>query len=57
MKENLYPVEFRGKKYYEKDCNSIFKSFYHHPMSLRFDNSVYVSEGMSIFPNGEWSND
>jgi len=53
-KEKLYPINYNGKVYRKKDCNSIFASFYTTQHALRFDGSVYVSDGMSITPDGEW---
>lgn len=51
---NLYPINYKGKIYYEEDCSGIFTSFYTSRYSLQFDGSVYVGEGMSVFPDGEW---
>lgn len=55
MNKKLYPIEFRGKIYLEKDCSDIFKSFYTGFYSLRYDKSVYVGDGMSVYPDGSWS--
>ena len=54
MEEKLYPLNYKGKIYYENDCNDIFASFYTSVYSLQFDGSVYVADGMSIAPDGEW---
>jgi len=48
----MFPVYFRGKKYYEKDCNSIFLSFYSCREALGFGSGVYWTEGLLIYPDG-----
>ena len=51
--KKLYPIIYKGIKYYKKDCHPTFSAFYTTKYALRADNSVYISEGISIFPNGE----
>jgi hypothetical protein len=50
--ENLFPVYFNGKEYYEKDCDDIFLSFYNCRESLNFLGGVYLSEGTWVYPDG-----
>lgn len=57
MSDNLYPLKFNNKLYYEKDCDGTFAAFYTSRYSLRWDGSVYVGDGMSVYPNGEWINE
>lgn len=57
MSNNLYPITFKGKQYYEDDCNGVFSSFYTSKYALRWDGSVYVGDGMSVYPNGEWADE
>lgn len=57
MKNRLYPITYKGKIYKEKDCSGIFTSFYNSIESLRYNMSVYIGDGMSIFPDGEWTED
>lgn len=58
MKRNkLFPVYCDGKAYYEKDCDDVYLAFYHDRMALGYNDSVYVSEGMWVSPDGtvfEW---
>lgn len=51
--EDEFPVRYNSKDYYEDDCDDLFLSFYHGKFALRFDGSVYVSDGICVFPNGE----
>lgn len=53
-REKIYPIFFKDKCYYEKDCDEIFSAFYHTKYALGFNCSVYVSEGMRICPDGTW---
>ena len=54
MRDKLYPITYQGKKYLEKDCDEIFTAYYTSIHSLRYDGSVYVGDGISITPDGEW---
>jgi len=51
-KEKLYPVFFKGKNYFQKDCDDLFAAFYHSRDALGFNCSVYVSEDLRICPDG-----
>ncbi len=50
--ENLFPVYYSGKEYYEKDCNAVFLAFYDCKEALNWANGVYVSEGIYVYPDG-----
>ena len=50
-REELWPVEYNDKLWYEKDCGEIFKSFYHTRFALRVDGAVYGFNGGWIFPD------
>lgn len=50
--ESLYPVEYNGKLYYEKDCDDVYTSFYHTRFALMFNSGVYVSDGVIVYPDG-----
>lgn len=54
MEENLYPIFFQGKNWYEKDCDEVFVCYYHSRYSLDGAMSVYVGDGERIMPNGMW---
>lgn len=54
MSKGLYPVEFKGKKWKEKDCNDIFVAYYYDEFSLDGAKSVYVSNDDRIQPDGTW---
>jgi hypothetical protein len=49
--KKLYPIEFKGKLYYKKDCNNLFQTYYTDPAALTDDGSVYVGDGIYVFPN------
>lgn len=56
MKEktkNLYPVNYNGKDYYYKDCADIFTALYNDIVSLTAAKSVYLGEGMYVYPCGK----
>ena len=51
-KNKLYPIQYKGKLWYEKDCHDLFVAFYHSKSDLDFNMSVYVGDGERIAPNG-----
>ena len=55
--DKLYPVNFNGKDYYEKDCDDVFLAFYHCKYSLNDLGGVYLSDGTWIYPDGSMSDD
>jgi hypothetical protein len=48
----LYPVIYKEKEWYEKDCDSVFSAYYSCKEALNFECGVYVSEGIWVFPDG-----
>jgi len=50
--EELFPVYFKGKKYYEKDCNDVFLALYDCREALSGWSGVYLSEGIWVYPDG-----
>ena len=52
LNENLYPITYKGKKYYEEDCDEIFSTFYNNVLALNENCGVYISDGMWIYPDG-----
>jgi len=53
----LYPVMYNGKSWKKKDCDDIFKQFYHSRFSLNAIGGVYLAERVWIYPDGtmdEW---
>jgi hypothetical protein len=51
----MFPIMYKGREWYKKDCNDIFLCFYSCPRALGWVQSVYVSEGERICPDGEWA--
>ena len=55
MKTNqLYPIAYDNKLYYKKDCHPVFIAFYTSREALQYDGSVYIANGTSIFPTGNY---
>lgn len=50
----LYPVEFNGESYNEKECSELFRSLYSHRGSLNEDGGIYMSDGMWVYPDGSF---
>lgn len=48
----MFPLSYKGKLYYEKDCNDVFLAFYHDSSCLQEDTSVYMMGSDRIFPDG-----
>ena len=51
-KENLFPVNFEGKQYFEKDCDGVFLAVYPCREALNWEGGVYMTEGLWIYPDG-----
>lgn len=51
---SIYPVEFEGKMWEEKDCGDVFTAVYHDRAALRGDGAVYVGDGVYVYPNGKF---
>lgn len=53
MKENnLYPINYNGKQYFEKDCDEVFLCYYHDIHALNSMGGVYLSDDVWIYPDG-----
>jgi len=52
LNKQLYPVTYNGVVYTKKDCHPTFVMFYTSPLALTFDCSVYIGDGVSVFPDG-----
>lgn len=50
---SMFPIEYNGKLWYEKDCNDVFLAFYNDFYSLNHDCSVYMMAGDYVFPDGK----
>lgn len=50
--EKLFPVLYDGKKYYKKDCDDIFLSFYFCREALNELGGVYMTEDTWVYPDG-----
>lgn len=51
----LYPINYKGKKMYKKDCDPMFVAYYNTPLDLDMNQSVYVSSDLGrILPDGQW---
>ena len=53
----MYPVFYKNKKYYKKDCDSVFLSFYNCIEALNYEGMVYMCEKIWIAPNGDMIED
>lgn len=53
----MFPIKVGGKIYQEKDCDDTFLDYYHCKESLSFDGSVYLADGLWIYPNGKTTDD
>jgi len=52
LSEDLFPVSFKGKDYYENDCSDLYLSVYHSKMILNDLGGVYLSNGNWVYPDG-----
>ena len=53
MKTNLFPIEFNGKLYYEKDCDEFYLGYYTSRFLLCYNSGIYLGEDMYLYPDGE----
>ena len=52
-KEALYPIIYNGITYDENNVDGLFDSFYYdREIYESGDGSIYISDGVSIFPDG-----
>ncbi len=49
----LYPITYKDQLYYEDDVDDLFACYYTSKESLNDDCSVYVADGIYVFPDGE----
>jgi hypothetical protein len=49
---DLYPIIFNGVLYFEKQCDELFVDFYTCKSALTEDGSVYISDGLYVYPDG-----
>lgn len=58
--KNLYPIIYKDKCWNKADCNSLFIAYYDCEEALNEDGSVYVSDGIYVFPDSNqediWNN-
>lgn len=48
-----FPIEYKGKLYFKKDCDELFLCYYH-PNALNENKGVYAQDNIIIYPDGEW---
>lgn len=54
--EDLYPIEYHYRLWYEEDCNDVFVSCYHSRQDINCEGGVYIAEGIWIYPDGRFEN-
>jgi len=52
-RNGMFPIEYNGKLWYEKDCNDVFLAFYNDSYSLTYDSTVYMMAGDYVYPDGK----
>ena len=50
-KSKMYPVEYKGKLWYEKDCGEIFNFNYNMRKVIAKDSSVFIYDDMWVYPD------
>lgn len=48
----MFPVMYDGVPYYKEDCSDVFLCVYHNVQCLRYNNTIYLGDGMVVAPNG-----
>jgi hypothetical protein len=48
----IYPFYWNGREWHEEDCDDVFVAFYTSKLALRYNGSVYIGDGVSVFPDG-----
>lgn len=51
--EELWPIRFQGKFYYQEDVDERFRYLYQSKSDLNPDNSISIIFGKLIYPNGK----
>lgn len=54
---DMFPINYNGKLWYEEDCDDVFLAFYNDEYSLTTDCSVYMMAGDYIYPDGKMNFD
>lgn len=49
---NLFPLNYKGKLWKEKDCHELFLAFYNDRQNLTSECAVYIANGDWVFPDG-----
>lgn len=57
INNGIFPINYKGKLWTEKDCDDVFLAFYEGKHSLNCDCAVYIMDGDWIFPDGKILND
>jgi hypothetical protein len=56
-KNDIFPIDYKGKLWEEGDCDDVFLAFYNDRYSLNRDCAVYLMGGDWITPDGNIIND
>jgi len=47
----LYPIYWNGREWSQDQVGDLFSTLYRHPIMLRSDKSVYLSDGLCVYPD------
>lgn len=55
LSKKQFPIYYKGKNYYPKDCDEMFLNVYsdNDRDCLNTDSGIYMCGGQSIYPDGE----
>lgn len=53
-RNKLYPIQWNNKVWHEKDVSDVFAAFYNESYQTP---PIYVSDGMSIYPDGSYESE
>jgi hypothetical protein len=53
--KNIWPVLYKDKLWYEKDCDELFINMYEFREQLNSEGGIYLSEDVWIYPDGSMS--
>ena len=54
MEENLYPIYYNNRDWYEPECDYLFASFYTSKNCLSSSGGIFIEGlGLWIFPDGK----
>jgi len=51
MINKLYPIYWNGREWSQDQVGDLFSTLYRHPIMLRADKSVYLSDGLCVYPD------